>query len=71
MLEVLRSIYEAAVFFVDHIIELVLFIPHMLTMFADSYGLIYASIGSAPAFLLPLLILILAVAVIMWLVNLL
>lgn len=71
MLAFLDQLVDSVLFIVKHIFEFITFIPRLLGMFVDSYGLIYASLGSAPNFLLPILVLILSVAVVMWLVNLL
>lgn len=71
MLGFLKSLVDAAVFLIAHFIELIFFIPKMLGMFTESVGLIATGIGFAPVFLLPILTMLLAVAIIMWLVNLL
>lgn len=45
-------------------------IVDLLTLFGDGVALLSASFFSAPAFLAPILILTLSVAILMWVVNL-
>ena len=71
MLGFLKSLVDAAIFLVEHLLELVMFIPKIFGMYIESIGFITTGISFAPIFLLPILTLILAVAIIMWLVNLL
>lgn len=71
MIAFLETIVNSILFFISHLIEMIFFIPKMLLLFTESVGLIATGISFAPVFLVPILTLILAVAVILWLVNLL
>lgn len=71
MIAFLEQIISFFSFLVTHIVQMLLFIPKMLGMFSESTALISSSITFAPPFLYPILALILAVAFVMWLVNLL
>lgn len=71
MLEALKTLVDGVIFIVSFIAETFVGIFRLLTMFADSIGLVTAAIGTSPTFLGPILYLILAVAVLMWVVNLL
>lgn len=71
MLEALKTLVDGIIFIVTFIAEMFVGIVRLLTMFADSIGLVTAAIGTSPTFLGPILALILAVAVVMWVVNLL
>lgn len=71
MIAFLETIVNSILFFISHFIEMIFFIPKMLLLFTESVGLIATGISFAPVFLVPILTLILAVAVILWLVNLL
>lgn len=71
MITFIKQLIDSAIFVVNHFVEMLLFIPKMLTMLVESVGLITSSIYLAPSFIYPILSMILAVAVIMWLVNLL
>lgn len=62
MFEWLRFIGE----FIFGIVES---IPHLLTMLVDSASIFHSSILLAPEFLSPVLLLIMAVAIVMWVVN--
>lgn len=71
MIGFLKSLVDAALFLIAHFIEMIMFVPKMLGMFIESIGLITTGITFAPVFLVPILLMILAVAIVMWLVNLL
>lgn len=71
MIAFLEQIFTSLLFFVNHIFEMIRFIPRMLGMLLESIALMNTAVTLAPAFLMPILVMILAVAVVMWLVNLL
>jgi len=71
MLNFLGQIVDGITFFINHLVEMILFIPRLIGMFIESMGLIRVAIDSSPTFLSPILTMILAVAAVMWLVTLL
>lgn len=71
MLNFLGQIVDGVVFLINHLVEMILFIPRLLGMFIESMGLIRVAIDSSPTFLAPILSMMLAVAAVMWLVTLL
>lgn len=71
MLAFLKSIVDSLLFLVSHLIEMLSFIPKLIGLLTESLSFIATGVAFAPVFLVPILSLILAVAVIMWLVNLL
>lgn len=52
-------------------LELILMVRHLVTMALDAFVLIDLSFHQAPVFLAPVITCVLAVAIIMWVVNLL
>lgn len=71
MIAFLKQLIDSAIFMVNHFVEMLLFVPRMLGMLVESVSLVTTSIYAAPVFIYPILAMILAVAIIMWLVNLL